>query len=151
MADNNAAQQQQQQQQQHKHHHHHHTDAEKEKKRKKALRRMSKILTKAWELSQAEPFQSRGKPSSSLILCLTSLGLKVDEEKYGYGRHGWEEFAKDIGGIYNRHLQRYVVSSMCSFRFLEKLSEDYEMGFSLASVSFAAAVTKIMDPVVSFC
>ena len=77
--------------QQHKQHHHH-SDAEKEKKRKKALRRMSKILTKAWELPQAEPFQnSKKNPSSSNILCLTSLGQKVDEEKYGYGRHGWEE------------------------------------------------------------
>jgi hypothetical protein len=91
------------------HHHHHATDAEKEKKRKKALRRMSKILMKAWELPEAEPFQTyHGKVKSKNILCLTSLGQKVDEEGYGYGRHDWEEFATDIGAIYNRHIKRYV-------------------------------------------
>jgi hypothetical protein len=70
------------------HHHHHHSDAEKEKKRKKALKRMSKILTKAWELPQAEPFQlatSSGGSSSGgdVVLCLTSLGPKVHKERYG--------------------------------------------------------------------
>jgi hypothetical protein len=90
-------------------HHHHHTDAEKEKKRKKALRRMGKILTKAWEMPDAEPFQScKNSNSTDAILCLTTLGQKVDEERYSYGRHGWEDFARDIGGIYNRHKQRYV-------------------------------------------
>ncbi|KAG7352301.1 DDT domain containing protein [Nitzschia inconspicua] len=90
----------------HRHHHHHHTDAEKEKKRQKALRRMEKILTKAWELSDAEPFQMAKHSSTSSILCLTSLGQKVDEQRYSYGKHGWEDFARDIGGIYNRHLHR---------------------------------------------
>lgn len=88
-------------------------DADREKKRKKAIRRMGKILTKAWELSNAEPFQTyqyhggddddKGK---SNILCLTSLGIKVDADGYGYGRHGWEDFARDIGGIYALHLKR---------------------------------------------
>ena len=83
-------------------------DAEREKKRKKALRRMGKIVAKAWELPHAKAFQTAHNPSD-LILCLTSLGQKVDEEGYRYGRHGWEDFARDIGGVYNHHLHRYVL------------------------------------------
>jgi hypothetical protein len=79
-------------------------DAEREKKRKKALRRMGKIVAKAWELPNAVPFHSA--PKSNSVLCLTSVGKKVDEEGYRHGRHGWEDFAKDIGGVYNRHVQR---------------------------------------------
>jgi hypothetical protein len=86
----------------------HHNDPEREKKRKKALRRMSKIVTKAWQLEDAEPFQTYKGKAKNCILCLAALGQKVDEEGYGYGRHGWEDFARDIGGIYNRHIQRYV-------------------------------------------
>ena len=92
-------------------------DAEREKKRKKAHRRMGKILTKAWELPDSEPFQTyqfhgdennnnKNKKAKANIMCLTSLGIKVDEEGYGYGRHGWEDFARDIGGIYQLHLKR---------------------------------------------
>lgn len=81
-------------------------DAEKEKKRKKALKRMSKMVTKAWTLPGAEPFHTVKYSSRERILCLTTLGQKVDEEGYGHGRYGWEEFARDVGGIYNRHIQR---------------------------------------------
>jgi hypothetical protein len=79
-------------------------DAQREKKRKKALRRMGKIVAKAWDMPNAEPFQSH--PHSESILCLTAVGKKVDEEGYGYGKHGWEDFARDIGGVYNRHVHR---------------------------------------------
>ena len=86
-------------------------DADREKKRKKAHRRMGKMLTKAWELPNAEPFQTYqyhgdDNKKAKNILCLTSLGIKIDEEGYGYGRHGWEDFARDIGGIYALHLKR---------------------------------------------
>ena len=72
---------------------------------------MGKMLTKAWELPNAEPFQTYhyhgdSKKKKSNILCLTSLGIKVDEEGYRYGRHGWEDFARDIGGIYALHVKR---------------------------------------------
>ena len=72
---------------------------------------MGKILTKAWDLPNAEPFQTYqfdadDKKAKNNILCLTSLGMKIDNEGYGYGRHGWEDFAKDIGGIYALHLKR---------------------------------------------
>lgn len=80
-------------------------DAElKEKKRKKALRKMGKILGQAWNLPNAEPFHTANKSDS--IFCLTSLGQKVDEKGYRGGRHGWEDFARDIGGVYNRHIHR---------------------------------------------
>lgn len=83
-----------------------HHDAElKEKKRKKALRRMGKMVGQAWNLANADPFQTRGGRSDA-ILCLTSLGQKVDEGNYKYGRHGWEDFARDLGGVYNSHIQR---------------------------------------------
>ena len=85
-------------------HHHQPMDAEREKKWKKALKRMGKIVAKAWELPNASPFHTSHHQDS--ILCLTSVGKKVDEQGYRYGRHGWEDFARDIGGVYNRHLHR---------------------------------------------
>mmetsp|Transcript_17106 Transcript_17106/g.41625 ORF Transcript_17106/g.41625 Transcript_17106/m.41625 type:complete len:1521 (+) Transcript_17106:233-4795(+) len=81
-------------------------DAElKEKKRKKALRRMGKMVGHAWNLANADPFQTGGGKSDA-ILCLTSLGQKVDDGNYKYGRHGWEDFARDLGGVYNSHIHR---------------------------------------------
>ena len=86
-------------------------DPEKEKKRQKALRRMAKILGKAWELPQAEPFHGgrTSSSSSSSTHNLGSIGEKIDQEDYRYGRHGWEDFSKDIGSVYNRHIHGYVV------------------------------------------
>eukprot|EP00980_Cylindrotheca_fusiformis_P016753 scaffold5048_cov121-Cylindrotheca_fusiformis.AAC.4 len=88
----------------------------KEKKRKKALRRMGKIVGQAWNLNKAEPFYTSpntpaapaagGGDKPEPIYCLTSLGQKVDDQGYKHGRHGWEDFARDIGGVYNRHIQR---------------------------------------------
>lgn len=82
----------------------HDHDVEREKKRKKALRRMGKIVARAWEIPNATPFHAN--PHSTAMLCLTAVGKKVDEEGYKYGRHGWEDFARDIGGVYNRHIHR---------------------------------------------
>ena len=83
-------------------------DAElKEKKRRKALRRMGKIVGQAWNLSNADPFYTASSGGDA-ILCLTSLGQKVDGHGYKHGRHGWEDFARDIGGVYNHHIHRYV-------------------------------------------
>ncbi|CAJ1925855.1 unnamed protein product [Cylindrotheca closterium] len=78
----------------------------KEKKRKKALRRMGKMVGHAWNLANAGPFQAGGGKSTDAILCLTSLGQKVDDGNYKYGRHGWEDFARDLGGVYNSHIHR---------------------------------------------
>ena len=86
-------------------HHQHQLDPEKEKKWKKGLKRMSKIVSKAWSFEGSTPFQTSHSHSSAII-CLTNVGKKIDAKSYKYGRHGWEDFAKDIGGVYNRHLQR---------------------------------------------
>jgi len=74
-------------------------DPEKEKKRQKSLRRMTKILGKAWELPNAEPFHSSNKHPH-----LGAIGEKLDREEYRYGRSGWEDFSKDMGNVYNRHI-----------------------------------------------
>jgi hypothetical protein len=79
-------------------------DQNKEKKRKKQLKRMTKMVAKAWELNHSEPFQE-----DPHLLSLSAVGQKIDEGGYGHGRHGWEDFARDIGGVYNRHIDRYVV------------------------------------------
>lgn len=76
-----------------------------EKKRKKALRRMGKIVGQAWNLANAKPFQT-GPGNSDAIHCLTSLGQKIDDGHYKHGRHGWEDFARDLGGVYNSHIHR---------------------------------------------
>ena len=91
-------------------------DPEKEKKRQKALRRMAKILGKAWELPHAEPFQTssssfnKNHKHSNHHHNLSHIGEKIDQEDYRYGRHGWEDFSKDIGSVYNRHIHGYVVA-----------------------------------------
>jgi len=79
---------------------------EKEKKRKKQLKRMGKILARAWQLDEA--FQEDPKSSTDHVLDLTTIGHKIDQKAYRFGRHGWEDFACDLGGVYNRHIHRCV-------------------------------------------
>ena len=46
---------------------------------------------------------------SSRIEVMKFIGQKIDSKAYRLGRHGWEDFAKDIGGVYNFHTRiRYV-------------------------------------------
>jgi hypothetical protein len=81
---------------------------EKEKRRKKQAKRMGKVLARAWQLDDSEDFQD-GSAGSTAVLCLTAIGKKIDAaEEYRLGRHGWEDFARDLGGVYNRHIQRYA-------------------------------------------
>mmetsp|Transcript_14924 Transcript_14924/g.36626 ORF Transcript_14924/g.36626 Transcript_14924/m.36626 type:complete len:1594 (+) Transcript_14924:381-5162(+) len=101
----------------------HHHDAEKEKKRQKALKRMSKMVMKAWQLDGSEPFQTANKSSPAHVLCLTTLGQKVDEQSYRGGRHGWADFATDMGGIYTRHIQRKTKQEALAREHLEKVCE----------------------------
>eukprot|EP00546_Thalassionema_frauenfeldii_P016880 CAMPEP_0178899764 /NCGR_PEP_ID=MMETSP0786-20121207/3086_1 /TAXON_ID=186022 /ORGANISM="Thalassionema frauenfeldii, Strain CCMP 1798" /LENGTH=1483 /DNA_ID=CAMNT_0020570667 /DNA_START=44 /DNA_END=4492 /DNA_ORIENTATION=- len=80
---------------------------EKEVKRKKQTRKMTKILAQAWDLPKAEPYQECDKVSSSgNIFDLSAIGRNLDDGVYKLGRSGWEEFARDIGGVYNRHVSR---------------------------------------------
>jgi Fe-S cluster biosynthesis and repair protein YggX len=83
---------------------------EKEKRRKKQAKRMGKVLARAWQLDDSEDFQDdSGSGGSTAVLCLTAIGKKIDAEgEYRLGRHGWEDFARDLGGVYNRHIQRYA-------------------------------------------
>jgi hypothetical protein len=85
---------------------------EKEKRRKKQVKRMGKILAKAWELPDSSAFQEDGDvEAASNLCCLIAVGNKLDRDGYRVGRHGWEEFAGDLGGVYNRHIVRYVRES----------------------------------------
>eukprot|EP00521_Asterionellopsis_glacialis_P018553 CAMPEP_0195296828 /NCGR_PEP_ID=MMETSP0707-20130614/20260_1 /TAXON_ID=33640 /ORGANISM="Asterionellopsis glacialis, Strain CCMP134" /LENGTH=98 /DNA_ID=CAMNT_0040358449 /DNA_START=44 /DNA_END=340 /DNA_ORIENTATION=- len=87
---------------------------EKAIKRRKQLKRMTKIVAKAWALTNSEPFQesphhrSSSKQQGGKAACydLSTIGQHIDNEEYGFGRHGWEQFAKDLGGVYNRHITR---------------------------------------------
>lgn len=83
---------------------------DKEKRRKKQYKRMGKILGKAWELDDATNYFQDRPPEflsvkdESSVLCLTEIGQKIDSKAYRFGRHGWEDFAKDLGGVYNLHI-----------------------------------------------
>ena len=70
---------------------------------------MGKMVARAWSIPGSGPFQDI--PNSKAVLCLGSVGRKLDKEGYGYGRHGWEEFARDMGGVYNHHIRRQVVTA----------------------------------------
>jgi hypothetical protein len=80
---------------------------EKEVKRRKQLKKMTKILAKAWELEKSEPFQESSRTSThGNVFDLASLGEYLSEGAYKVGRSGWVMFAQDIGGVYNRHIKR---------------------------------------------
>ena len=81
--------------------------AKEEKRRRKMLKKMRKILLEAWNHPGSEPFQS-GAGSANL----KHLGQSVEEEKYYIAtnhRQGWEDFARDMGVVYNYHITKYVV------------------------------------------
>jgi hypothetical protein len=83
---------------------------EKEVKRRKQLKKMTKILAKAWELQKSEPFQESSRTSTQgNVFDLASLGEYLSEGAYKVGRSGWVKFAQDIGGVYNRHIERCVI------------------------------------------
>ena len=99
-------------------------DDEREKRRKKQAKRMGKILARVWELPDSSAFQDdgtgmvksgersddEGNDNNSNLCCLVAIGSKLDRDGYKVGRHGWEEFAADLGGVYNRHIARYGVT-----------------------------------------
>ena len=92
-------------------------DEEKEARRKRQAKKMTKIIAKAWNLPHAEHFTqvsvSPAAPapadanSAAAPLDLTGIGQALDAGAYHLGRHGWEKFAADLGGVYNRFI-RYV-------------------------------------------
>ena len=93
-------------------------DEEKEARRKRQAKKMTKIIAKAWNLPHAEHFTQVVSPAPAPAgadnsaappapLDLTGIGQALDAGAYHLGRHGWEKFAADLGGVYNRSI-RYV-------------------------------------------
>jgi hypothetical protein len=117
------------QRQQQEQEHHHHDPEEKEKRRKKQYKRMAKCLAKVWDLDdrfqdysieeeEEEDNNNNNGGGRNLITSLSQIGQKVDEQAYRVGKHGWEDFARDLGGVYNYHIHRYVCLFVCLFFFL---------------------------------
>jgi len=83
---------------------------------------MQKMLAKAWEMAETESnasdFFDDPKSSTKYVLCLSSIGQKIDSDMYRLGRHGWEDFARDLGGVYNRHIKRYEVVLLTNCRLV---------------------------------
>ena len=91
-------------------------DEEKEARRKRQAKKMTKIIAKAWNLPHAElftqvsssaPTAAAGGSSSDDAAApqdLTGIGQALDAGAYHLGRHGWEKFAADLGGVYNRFI-----------------------------------------------
>jgi hypothetical protein len=78
-------------------------------KKNKQRRKMTKILSKAWNFESASPFrQDKLSSASSQPLDLQVIGQKLDDGGYENGRRGWETFARDLGGVYHRHILGYV-------------------------------------------
>ncbi|GAX22610.1 hypothetical protein FisN_14Hh243 [Fistulifera solaris] len=79
------------------------TPDDKEKKRKKQYKRMGKILAAAWEWDSS--FQDKDNDNVEW-LCLTDVGQSLDQKAYRLGRHGWEDFARDVGSVYHWHIHK---------------------------------------------
>ena len=89
-------------------------DEEKEARRKRQAKKMTKIIAKAWNLPHAEHFTqvssapaAAGGSSDGAAATphdLTGIGQALDAGAYHLGRHGWEKFAADLGGVYNRFI-----------------------------------------------
>lgn len=84
-------------------------DAEREAKMKRQKKKMTKVLSKAWSIERAEPFQEVEDDQVEAVggegpLDLTTMGQSLDKKFYVLGRKGWEHFARDLGGIYNRFI-----------------------------------------------
>ena len=84
-------------------------DAELAAKRKRQKKKMTKILSKAWSIDRAEPFQEVDDDQVLVLggegpMDLTTMGQGLENSVYQLGRKGWEQFACDLGGIYNRFI-----------------------------------------------
>jgi hypothetical protein len=78
-------------------------------KKNKQRRKMTKILSKVWSFDNASPFrQDKLSSTFSQPLDLQIIGQKLDDGGYENGRRGWEAFARDLGGVYQRHILGYV-------------------------------------------
>lgn len=88
---------------------HDHAEEELEARRKRQRKKMTKILSKAWSLDRADPFQEIQDEKVMAMggsdpMDLMSMGQSLEKGTYQHGRRGWEQFACDLGGIYNRFI-----------------------------------------------
>uniref|UniRef100_A0A7S4JIP1 DDT domain-containing protein n=1 Tax=Odontella aurita TaxID=265563 RepID=A0A7S4JIP1_9STRA len=95
--------------------------SEKEVRRKKQAKKMTKIIAKSWNIPGAEPFQDSKHSSKDSIRDLSSVGQKLDAGDYHLGRQGWEMFAGEMGGIYNRHIASKGKYAGAAKRHLEQV------------------------------
>ena len=86
-------------------------DAEGEAKSRRQQKKMIKILSKAWQIDHADPFQEVEDDQVLAVggggggpMDLTTMGQSLDKKAYPLGRKGWEQFARELGGIYNRFI-----------------------------------------------
>lgn len=83
-------------------------DQQRELKRKKQIKKMTKVLSKAWSIDRADPFQEVQDPKQfgecDSPIDLTSMGQTLDNGTYPAGKAGWEKFSEHLGGIYNRFI-----------------------------------------------
>jgi len=86
-------------------------DAKKQRQKKK----MTKILIKAWNMDDDNPFIHAQELSPSDMehhktgpMNLSSMGEKLDNGVYEFGTTGWENFALDLSWIYRRFIMRCV-------------------------------------------
>jgi len=75
---------------------------DKEKRRKKQAKRMTKLVSAAWEWNEA--FRTSSELPNALYL--EDIGRKIDRNEYKLGRHGWEDFALDFGGVFHSHVAK---------------------------------------------
>lgn len=79
------------------------SDAEKAKKRRKQYKRMEKILGEAWQWDDSFHYSELKDRSDNgdSVSCLHDIGQKLDRSSYKVGRHGWEDFSRDLGIVYH--------------------------------------------------
>ncbi|GKY99904.1 hypothetical protein MPSEU_000944000 [Mayamaea pseudoterrestris] len=91
---------------------------DKDQKRRKQLKRMTKILESAWQ--ESDPcFQQQDQDDG--VFSLAAIGNKLDQMEYRLGKHGWEDFSKDLGGVYNLHVKKKTKRATLAKQTLDKI------------------------------
>jgi len=93
-------------------------ETRKAKRHKRQKKKMSKILTSIWGLDHSKHFQkvsdsdfdtsSPSTSSESGPFDLTTIGQNLEHDSYAERKKGWIFFAKDLGGVYRRFIDRGV-------------------------------------------
>ena len=96
-----------------------HTNDEEErrtKRRKRQKKKMSRVLCTIYGLDHSKHFQevslsslsssSSSTSSESGPLDLSTIGENLEQNIYAEKKRGWALFAKDLGGVYRRFIDR---------------------------------------------